>query len=389
MPDITLVFPLDDHYSKGNYASRSGAFVQRSSCDGPWVQVGMRVSCDVRGRGGPMDLFPEVEIVVLDTGTCPVLQVGDRLMYRHPAIEAVRTCAQALSTLAPAAEDVARATMDGRPLEPLHLSCPVETCGAMFVLTALSMDEAPARTRARLAKRQTQSSPRSTAGGGGAKGRTSRRVRAKPKRRLLKWAVALALVLVLGGSGGFVGVGYFAPDLLPEVPTARLAQWHVPLPREWFAASSGEDDGADASEPSVEGSLSAAADAREDGAETVADASEPSVEGSPSAAAAAREDGAEPAAGASEPSVEGSPSAAADAREDDAEPEADASEPHVEGSPSAAADAGEDDAESEADAPQVETPEDETERLEPPKSQQDAAEPPAEPPNTADARAGP
>jgi CRP-like cAMP-binding protein len=75
------------------------------------------------------------------------------MVYSHPEIikdKSGRICAQALSTLAPAAEEIARAVAKGRSLRPLELGCPVEGCRAKFSLRAVRPDkmlEAPPRER--------------------------------------------------------------------------------------------------------------------------------------------------------------------------------------------------------------------------------------------------
>ena len=98
-----------------------------------------RASSLAEAAEGPRAL-PRVEIVARDPGRCPVLVAGSRMVYAHPEIlkdESDRICAQALSVLAPAAEELARAAAAGRRLEPLQLSCPEDGCGAVFTMKAL------------------------------------------------------------------------------------------------------------------------------------------------------------------------------------------------------------------------------------------------------------
>ena len=89
--------------------------------------------------------FPLVELVVEDPGNCPVLEKGGKMIYAHPETlkeASGRICAQALSTLAPAAGELATAVADGRTLYQLELTCPVEGCGAVFGLRLLMGEEA-------------------------------------------------------------------------------------------------------------------------------------------------------------------------------------------------------------------------------------------------------
>ncbi|MHC4504056.1 MAG: DUF4388 domain-containing protein [Planctomycetota bacterium] len=103
-------------------------------------------------------MLPLVEIVARDPGRCPVLVAGGRMVYAHPEIlkdESDRICAQALSVLAPAAEELARAAAAGRRLEPLELSCPEEGCGAAFTMKALPFGAGEAAPRQRVPARSS------------------------------------------------------------------------------------------------------------------------------------------------------------------------------------------------------------------------------------------
>jgi hypothetical protein len=161
--------------------------------------------------------LPIVKILVQDPGKCPVLETGGVMMYAHPEVlreQSGRTCAQALAVLAPAAEEIACAAAEGRPMEPLILSCPVEDCGAVFVLKALSRAEAAA-----LAARKQRS-----------RGRPAERGAARARGGPLKWAMIVLLVVTLLAAGGSAAVVFLAPDILPPEVTTRLRAWGVPVP---------------------------------------------------------------------------------------------------------------------------------------------------------------
>ncbi len=62
------------------------------------------------------------------------------MIYAHPEVLKsgdMRLCAQALSTAAPVAEEVARAAAEGRRMAPFEIRCLEEGCGAVLVVQAL------------------------------------------------------------------------------------------------------------------------------------------------------------------------------------------------------------------------------------------------------------
>ncbi len=90
-----------------------------------------------------------------------MLVAGGKIIYAHPEIlkdESDRICAQALSSLAPAAEVVARAAGRGRRMEPLRVSCPVAGCEAEFTVRALSPAEGEDLERQKAEKEKAEAS---------------------------------------------------------------------------------------------------------------------------------------------------------------------------------------------------------------------------------------
>jgi CRP-like cAMP-binding protein len=97
-------------------------------------------SVSAGSASGSFRALPNVEIVVRDPGNCPVLVAGGRMIYAHPEVLKsgdMRLCAQALSTAATVAEEVARAAAEGRRMAPLEITCLQEDCGAVLVVQAL------------------------------------------------------------------------------------------------------------------------------------------------------------------------------------------------------------------------------------------------------------
>ena len=172
-----------------------------------------------------MTRLPKVEILVRDPGNCRVLEAGARMIYDHPELRAQRTCAQALSVLAPAAEDLARAKAEGSHDEPLQLTCPVVGCGAVFALRALSLSEM-ARLRDGVAASPAE--PREGRRPAPARRRTTAPAIRKRRSRSLKWII-VGLVLMVLCAGALGGPVLLAPEVLPPRLRDRLRAWGIPF----------------------------------------------------------------------------------------------------------------------------------------------------------------
>lgn len=167
--------------------------------------------------------LPMVEILVRDPGNCPVVVAGQRMAYAHPEIvgeNADRVCGQSLAALAPAAEEVARAAADGRVIQPFELTCPLEGCGAVFLLRVVPYGERSPGRESDAAAEGPESPER----------RSSRRRAGRRRRRGAKLLLGLVLLLVLLGGGAFAGVAALAPQLLPDGIKDRLRSLGVPVP---------------------------------------------------------------------------------------------------------------------------------------------------------------